>query len=81
MLTNPKDRDRLINGIKELSDSMARVAAEKDLQKNIVEDEADDTEVDKKYIRKLATIYHKQTFVKVQEETDEIVSLYDILFS
>tara|TARA_R110000782_G_scaffold174544_1_gene265741 strand:+ start:503 stop:748 length:246 start_codon:yes stop_codon:yes gene_type:complete len=81
MLTNPKDRDRLINGIKELSDSMARVAAEKDLQKNIVEDVADDTEVDKKYIRKLATIYHKQTFVKVQEETDEIVSLYDILFS
>jgi len=81
MLSNPKDRERLINGIKEMSDSMARTEAEKDLQKNIIEDVAEDTGVDKKYIRKLSTIYHKHTFVKVQAESDEVQSLYEVLFT
>ena len=81
MLANPKDRTRLINGIKEMSNSMARMDAERDLIKNIVEDVNDETGVDKKYIKKLASIYHKQSFIKVREEYDEVESLYEVLFA
>lgn len=78
---NAPDKQRLENGIKELSNSMTRMDAERDLQKSIVEEVADDTGINKKYIKKLATIYHKQVFSQVQAETDEIQSLYEELFS
>jgi len=56
MLTNPKDKEKLTNAIKEMSNSMTRIDAEKDLQKDIIEKAADDTGVDKKYIKKLSAI-------------------------
>lgn len=80
MLTNPKDKEKLQNAIKEMSNSMTRIDAEKDLQKDIIEKASDDTGVDKKYIKKLAAIYHKQTFTQVQTEREEIEDLYESLF-
>ena len=80
MITNPKDKERLQSGIKELSNSMTRVDAERDLQKDIADAVNDDTGIDKKYIKKLASIYHKQTFNAVLTEQEEIQSLYEDLF-
>jgi len=80
MLTNPKDKEKLTNAIKEMSNSMTRIDAEKDLQKDIIEKAADDTGVDKKYIKKLSAIYHKQTFTQVQTEREELEDLYESLF-
>lgn len=77
---NAVDKERLEKGIKEMSNSMTRVDAERDLQKSIIEEVSDDTGINKKYIKKLATIYHKQVFSKVQSETSEIESLYEELF-
>ena len=81
MITNPKDKEKLIGGIKELSNSMVRIDSEREFQKDAVDNIADETGVDKKYIKRLATVYHKQTFAKVQSETEEFETLYEELFS
>lgn len=74
------EKKKLKGAIEELSNSMTRVDAEKDLQKDIIQTAFDNTGVDKKYIRKLATIYHKQNLVEVQSENDEVQNLYEDLF-
>ena len=61
MISSPADRKKVKDSIKELSDSMLRVDSEKDLQKDIVQVTFEDTGVDKKHIRKLVVIYHKQS--------------------
>ena len=60
MTLNPEDKKKLEKAIQELSNSMTRVDAEKDLMKDIIQETHDSIGVDKKYIRKLATIWHKQ---------------------
>jgi|TARA_B110000908_G_C10264157_1_gene462035 hypothetical protein len=80
MLSNPKDKERLKAGVKELSDSMTRVEAERDLQKDIVEAVFDEIGVDKKIIKKFASMYHKQNFTQVQSEFEEVTGLYEDIF-
>jgi glutaminase len=80
MITNPKDKEKLTAAIKELSNSMVRMDAERDFQKEAIANVSDETGIDKKYVKKLATIYHKQTFAQVQTETEEIETLYETLF-
>jgi predicted translin family RNA/ssDNA-binding protein len=81
MLSNPKDREALLNGIKEMSNSMTRVDAEKDFQKDVIDKLNDELDLDKKYIRKLAAIYHKQNYTTVQQEYDEVQALYEAITS
>ena len=80
MITNPKDKEKLTAAIKEISNSMTRIDAERDFQKDAIEKVADDTGVDKKFVKKLATIYHRQTFTQVQTEQEELQGLYEDLF-
>jgi len=79
MLSNPKDRAKLLDGIKEMSNSMTRVDAEKDFQKDVIARLADELDLEKKHIRKLARIYHKQNFNTVQQEQEELVELYELI--
>jgi len=81
MTLNPEDRKKFTKAIQELSNSMTRVDAEKDLMKDIIQETFDSIGVDKKYIRKIAAIYHKQNLTEVKTETDEVMELYDELFS
>lgn len=74
------EKKKLQSAIKEMSMSMTRVDAEKDLQKDIIQSAFDDTGIDKKYIRKLAMIYHKQSLTDFQTETEEVQNLYEDLF-
>jgi hypothetical protein len=80
MLSNPADKDKLINGVKELSNSMTRVDAEKDFQKEAISTLADELGIKKPYISKIAAVYHKQNFAKMQAEHEELEDLYESLF-
>ena len=51
-----------------------------DLQKDIVQVTFEDTGVDKKHIRKLAVIYHKQSMNDVKSDYEDLEALYDELF-
>jgi fatty acid-binding protein DegV len=81
IVNNPKDREVILNAMKEWSNSATRVAAEKDLQKNIITDLADKVDVEKKYLNKLATMYHNQNFAQFQQEREEIEELYESITS
>jgi hypothetical protein len=77
IISNPADRKTIKDAIVEFSNSATRAEAEKDLQKNIIEDLADKVGVEKKYLSKLAAFYHKQNFATVQQEKEEIEELYE----
>jgi hypothetical protein len=81
IVNNPKERDIVLNAVKEWSNSATRIDAEKDLQKNIIEDLADNVGIEKKYLNKLATMYHKQNFNQFQQEREEIEELYESIIS
>lgn len=75
-ISNPVDRKKIKDALQEISDSMTRIEAERDLIKDIVNDINDNFKLPKKYVNKMARIYHKQNFAKEQQETDELESLY-----
>ena len=75
-ISNPADRKKIKDALTEISDSMTRIEAERDLIKSIVADIHDNFKLPKKYVNKMARIYHKQNFAKEQQETDELESLY-----
>lgn len=80
MLSTNEDKKKVANAIKEISDSMTRIDAEKDLIKDIIQVTYENHEIDKKHIRKLASIYHKQNMSEVRYEYDEVETLYEELF-
>lgn len=77
--SDPQTKQTLLNALKEMSNSMTRVDAEKTLQKEIIEEVSDKTEVPKKYIGKLARIYHKQNISEVKTENDDLETLYEVV--
>lgn len=79
MLSNPEDRKKLLNAIKEIDNSMVRVSAERDFQKDAITAIADELDLEKKYVRKLASIYNKQNMSQVQQETEEVIELYEMI--
>ena len=76
-ISNPADRKKIKDALQEISDSMTRIDAEKDLIKDIVNDVNDNFKLPKKYINKMARIYHKQNFSKEKQETEELETLYE----
>jgi hypothetical protein len=81
VVNNPKEREVILNAMKEWSNSATRISAEKDLQKNIIGDLVDKVDVEKKYLNKLATMYHNQNFAQFQIEREEIEELYESIVS
>ena len=79
MLSNPEDRKKLLSAIKEIDNSMVRVSSERDFQKDAITAVADELDLEKKYVRKLASIYNKQNMSQVQQETEEVIELYEMI--
>lgn len=79
MLSNPEDRKKLYNAIQEISNSMTRVDGERDYQKEAIDTIAEELDLEKKYVRKLASIYHKQNMNSVKQEMEEVEELYEAM--
>jgi hypothetical protein len=66
-----EDRKTFRKAIMEMNDSMTRVGAERELQKEIITDTCDKLGVDKKLFRRMARAYFRANFRdEVQENTD-----------
>ena len=74
---NEVDRKKLKDAIKEMDGSLTRVAAERDLQKNIINDLHDAIGLDKKLIRRLARTHFKANFKDEQDENNQFEELYE----
>ncbi len=78
-LSNPADRKAVYDALREISNSMTRMEAERDLIKETLNAVKDKYELPTKYTRKLAKIYHKQNFNEVKTEQSEVETLYETI--
>ena len=71
------DRQKIRQGVEEISNSLTRIAAERDLIKEVLSNLEDAVGIKKKYLRQMAKFYHKQNLTEVSSEFDDIESLYE----
>lgn len=71
------DKKSLKKSIMELNDSMTRVAAERDLQKEIITEAFDKLGVDKKLVRKMAKSYFLSNFKDEVSWNNRFEEFYD----
>lgn len=76
---NDMERKKLKKAIMELNDSMTRVSAERDLQKEVINTLHDELGVDKKLIRRMAKAYFKANFGQEVEENKAFEESYDLI--
>ena len=72
-----EDRKKLRGAINELNDSMTRVAAERDLQKQTINDLFDQLGVDKKVVRRMAKAYYRANYNSEVEDNRNFEEFYD----
>lgn len=76
-LSNPKDREKLLGVIKECSDSLTRMAAERDLVKESIAEICEQLELPKKLVNKMVKVYFKQNFDEEVAVQDQFETLYE----
>jgi len=72
-----EEKKKLKNAILELNDSMTRVAAERELQKQAIEELYDKLGVDKKIVRRMAKVYYKANYNSETEEENMFRDFYE----
>lgn len=77
--SSPEDRRKVLEAMKEYSNSLTRIEAEKDFQKEVLDKIEEDFDLPKKYMRKVANIYHKQNLTEVVGQVNDIEDLYEAL--
>lgn len=74
-------KQQLKKSIQELNDSMTRVAAERELQKEIIDDVSTKLGLDKKLVRRLAKTYFKANFNQESEENKMFEEFYSLVLT
>lgn len=74
-----EDRKKVQKALKEMSDSMYRIASEKDLQKDIAQKMLDDLNIPKKDFNKLAKIYHASNLVEEAARNEEFLEFAEAI--
>ena len=75
----PEDTKKLMNALRETSNSMTFVEAQRSLQKEIRNDICDALNLNKKVFTKLARTYHKQNFSEEVELHQEYEKIYEVI--
>jgi hypothetical protein len=78
-ISNPADRKKIKDALQEISNSMTRMEAERDLIKEIKSDLFDDYKetLTRKQISKMARVYHKQNFQEEVNDHEQFEHLYE----
>lgn len=79
MIRDPKVLKAIKDGMEEISKSMTRIEAERDLIKEAVKFVCEEYELNKKTFRRLAKTYHKRNFSMEVAEHDEFEAMYEAL--
>jgi hypothetical protein len=64
----------------EMSSSMTRAEGERDFQREAVKNIAEQYQIDKKMLKRIARIYHTGKFSSTQEENTELENTYTTIF-
>ena len=71
------DKAKILGCLQEISNSLTRVEAERDLIKEILQKMQDECEIPKKLGRKLAKVYHKRNFEEEVAQQNDFVEVYE----
>lgn len=77
--SSPEDRKTIKDAMVELSNSYTRIEAERAFIREALADLQDKVDIDKKYLRKMSRIYHKQNIVEFTTEAEDIETLYEAI--
>ena len=77
----PEQKKDLQGAIQEISNSMIRTEAERDLIRDIVKEQSDTLQIPKKVISKIAKTYHKQNLAQEVADHEDFVELYEKITS
>lgn len=77
----PDSRKKIQDALKEVSNSMTRVEAEKDFQKEVAERIQDECMVSKKDFNKLARIYHASTLAQEASKNEEFMQFAEAVLA
>jgi len=77
MNITPEQKQDLQKAVQEISNSMTRTEAERDLIKEIVKEQSDQLQIPKKVISKIAKTFHKQNLAQEVADHEEFVELYE----
>lgn len=75
-ISSEVDKKKIKSMLQEISNSYTRIAAERDLIKETIATMAEDFELPKPILRKMAKVYHKQNFHTEQADHEEFEQLY-----
>lgn len=79
IIQTPEAKKKINDKLTEISASKTRAAAERDLQKTIVADLAEEYEIEKKLVGKMATAFHNDSFKKNVEEQRDFEILFETI--
>jgi len=71
------DKVKVLGCLQEISNSLTRVEAERDLIKEILQKMQDECEIPKKLGRKLARTYHKRNYEEEIAEQSDFQTIYE----
>jgi hypothetical protein len=71
-----KDKKEIDQYLKNASDSLTRISAEKDHIKTIIDELNEKFELPKKYIRKMIKLEHEMNVEMVESESNDLIELY-----
>ena len=70
------DAQKIKAAIGEISGSLTRIEAERDLIKEIIVNLSDEYQLDRKLLRNLAQVYHKNSFAQESSFGDDLEAVY-----
>lgn len=80
-ISNPADKLKIKKMMGEISNSYTRIEAERDLIKDTIDALSKEYEMEKKQLRKMSRIFHKQNYSKVEaEQEDFYIFILDLLW-
>lgn len=77
--SSPADRKAILDCMKEISASMTRIGAERELIREAITNICDQQNLSKKTFRRMAKTYHKQNFNQEVEEHEEFETMYETI--
>ena len=75
-ISSPADRAKIKKMLGEVSNSMTRIEAERDLIKETIKEMSQEFNLSKRHLNRMAKVFHKQNFSREQEEHEEFEDLY-----
>lgn len=80
-ISSTEDRKKIREMLQEVSNSMTRIAGEKDYIREAIKEFSKEYEIPKRTLNKMAKIYHKQSYNLEQQEFEEFETLYETILN